>query len=738
MRKLLCLAMLLAVVICCVFVTSCSNEELDHVHDYQERKVDADGALFEEGPSCTKDAKKEKICVICNDIVFLEVLPAKGHTPNEWQVKTEPTCTVNKVEEKLCKDCGEILETKVYDVIGHKAGEWQTITNPTCTVNEVLGKLCKVCGEVVETSVEKLEGHIKSEEWQVITNGSCTENCVKGKKCTKCGEVLETLVEPLEGHTVSEDWQIVTNASCTDNLTEGRACTKCSEIVEIKIGQKLEHDFDEATVLGTCSKGEHKLYTCKLCGYFFESEFLKPTEAHTEGGWIIEKAPTCSSEGVKVQICNSCGVAINRQNVAVDPNNHSFLVETFPPVDEDDIGYTKHTCKSCGYEVKNVYESNNTPAQIYEMIASATVRIESLNKDGKMHSVGSGFFISAEGEIVTNYHVIAGAYQLKVKLYGGEELEVVAVRGYSIEKDIAVLKVDLEGNSYLNISSTEVKTGDPVYALGSPLGVDCVFTSGIVSNPLKNVNGLDMIVFTAPISQGNSGGPLVNARGEVVGINNQVADKGQNLNFAIIASTITNVELAEDKTVYQVYSESLRSSAVNVLAYYLLLNYDRIENGCRYIKEIVVVEEVTGKYGRSVQLVYDSEKKEVTVSTNWTDGGKYLYTIEFVLDGVKTEYKVRFFDHGWSQYTAMGTVSTETQAISTGTGIHSSVFDKILKFEYVNYGEASNSSLTENIAKQLVGIAYVDMLGGFDTILNQSNTELTLDIFNFQLPQDQE
>ena len=692
MRKLVCIVMLFAALACCLFAVSCSNEELDHVHEYKERTLDADGAPCE-GPSCTKDAKKEKICVICNDIVLLEVLPAKGHNPNDWQIKTEATCTVNKVEEKLCADCGDVVETKVHPANGHKAGQWQTVTNPTCTVNEVKGKLCTVCGELVETSVEPLQGHTKSEEWQIVTNASCTENLVKGKSCTKCGEIVETFV-----------------------------------------GEKLEHDYDEATVLGTCSKGEHKLYTCKLCGYFFESEFLKPTEAHTEGGWVIEKAATCSSEGVMMQICNSCGESLNRQNIPVDPNNHSFLVETFPPVN-DDVGYTKYTCKSCGYEIKNAYESTSTPAQIYEMIASSTVRIEGLDKNGRMQNLGTGFFISAEGEIVTNYHVIAGAYQLKVVLYSGEEYMVTAIRGYSVANDMAVLKIDKEGNSYLKISTTEVKTGDPVYALGSPLGVDGVFTSGIVSNPSKKVNNLDMIVFSAPISSGNSGGPLVNARGEVVGINNQIADKGQNLNFALPAKMIMDLELGEDKAVNEVYAECMKTSGLSVLAYYLLLNYDR-RDGDRFIIEIVAVEEADGKYGRTVQLVYDNNKKEIVISTNWVDSGKLLYSIEFVLDGIKNEYKVRFFDHGWSQYTVEGTVSTATQAISTGTGVHSSVFDKIFKFAYVNYGtSANNSTLTASIAKQLVGIAYVDMLSSFNTILEESGTDLTLDIFNFQLPQ---
>ena len=691
MRKLSYLLAVIAVVLCCVFVVSCSGNlgaDSDHAHNYEERTLDSDGAPCA-GPTCTKDAKREKICLICREIVPIEVIPAKGHSPLDWQVRTEPSCLVNKVEEKLCKDCGVVVETKTYPVAGHTPGEWQVITNATCTQNEVKGKLCKVCGEVAETKVEQLVGHIKGDEWQIIISASCEENLVKGKNCTVCGEIVETFV-----------------------------------------GEKLEHDFDETIVSGTCAKGEHKLYTCKLCGYYFESEFLKPTEAHTEGSWIIEDAPTCTSDGVKKQICNSCGTVLNRQNIPVDKNNHSFLVETFPPTVDNEEGYVKYTCKSCGYEMTNVYESNYLPSQIYEMIVSSIVRIEACDKNGTMHNVGSGFFISAEGEIVTNYHVIAGAYKLKVKLYGGEEYEVISVRGYDVQKDIAILKINLEGNSYLTLSSTDVKTGDPVYALGSPLGVDNIFTDGIISNPSKIINGREMIVFSAPIAAGNSGGPLVNARGEVVGIINQVADKGQNLNFALLVDSIKEIE-CNDRVAEDVYTEGLGINGISVLAYYLMINYD-VKDGNRYIVEHTILEESAGTYGRTIQVIYDTDAKAIILCISWTDSGRHIYSVEFILSTISEEYKVKFFDYGWSQYTIEGTLSTKTQPVTSGVSLDKASFNKIFKFDYVNYAASNTNTLTADVAKQLIGIAYLDMLKGFNTVLSESNTDLELGHFNFQ------
>ncbi len=640
MRSKIFYLLALVLVMCCLFTVACTTEELDHEHNYTERTFNA---------TCVKDGRNEKICTECEDVILVSVIPAKGHNPSDWQVKTLPTCTVNKIEERICMDCGESVETKVHELVGHKPS----------------------------------------------------------------------------------DWQVLTDASCSENLIEGKICTVCAELVERRVGEKLLHDFVAMPIAGTCAIGAHILHTCKLCGYSERTDFEEVTDLHTDGVWVVEKAPTCTSDGIRKQICTTCSTILNREAITMDPNNHSFLVETLPP-EADGVGYTKHICKECGYEITNAYETNLLPSQIYEMIASATVRIESCNKNGKLQSVGSGFFINDNGEIVTNYHVIAGAYNLKVKLYGGTEYSVISVKGYDVAKDIAVLKINLTGNSYLKISTDDVKTGDPVYALGSPLGVDDVFTDGVVSNPSKNLDGVMHIVFSAPVAPGNSGGPLVNSQGEVIGINDQIATDSQNLNFAIDIANLNELDLSNEKSVYETYLECLNISGVNALRHYVMLNYDEYTFDGKYIVSLEINKETSTSYGRTFQLVYDEEASLLYLCVNWVSENKPLYSAHLILDGVKEIYDIRFYDHAWSQYTSKGTLSTDVQAISDNGALDSNVYGKILSFDFINYASSGSNTFTKDNFKIIFGMAYIHMLDGFKTVLEKSDTELTLEHFNFQ------
>ena len=686
MRRLTCITMLLIAVLCIFFIASCSDQDQDHVHDYIEHTIPA---------KCTEDGKDVKICVICGEVVTLKAIPRLGHDPLPWQTKIEEACLVSKVEERLCKACGEVVESKTHPAPAHQPGEWQTLVNGTCTENEIKVRICLVCGEEAQTLREELEGHTPSEEWQIVTNASCTENLVKGKICTKCGDVVEKFV-----------------------------------------GDKLNHDYDESTVEGTCAKGMHKLFTCKLCGHTLETDFLEPIKEHDkEGPWIVETAPTCKSWGVMVRICRFCGEGVDRKELQeYDKNNHSFMFETVSSDQESGIATIKRTCKLCGEEQEITNETSYLPAQVYSMIVSATVRIESCDKDGRMHNMGSGFFISDRGELVTNYHVIAGAQRIKVKTYGGFEFEVTKIIAFDPSNDLVILKADTEGNSYLNIATNAVETGDPVYALGSPLGVDHVFTSGIVSNPLKTVNGIEMIVFTSPISSGNSGGPLVNARGEVVGVNNQVAEKGQNLNFAVLGQKITAMAKDLDKTVEEFYLENLDTSGLKALIYYLLLNYDEKTDDNRYIIKKVLREESSTKNGRLMHLEYNDETKLVTVNITLTENGRGLYTFEFILDGQKESYGIKLFDHIWSQYTMSGTISTATKPVDSNGFISSDIYGKIFSFDYINYGSTNENALKASDAKTLFGTMYICFLDGFNSILTDANIGLNIEHFNFQIP----
>lgn len=143
-------------------------------------------------------------------------------------------------------------------------------------------------------------------------------------------------------------------------------------------------------------------------------------------------------------------------------------------------------------------------------------------------SMGSGFIISGDGYVLTNHHVVDGADEVKVTLPDRRELTAKVV-GSDQQYDVALLKVDAKGLPTVRIgNSTTLKPGQWVVAIGSPLGLDHSVTAGIVSavgrtNPYTaEQRYVPFIQTDVAINQGNSGGPLLNTRGEVVGINSQI------------------------------------------------------------------------------------------------------------------------------------------------------------------------------------------------------------------------
>ena len=171
-----------------------------------------------------------------------------------------------------------------------------------------------------------------------------------------------------------------------------------------------------------------------------------------------------------------------------------------------------------------------TPQQVYAMNVNAVVAVTSQSVQtniygqvSKTASAGSGFIISQDGLVVTNYHVIEGATQVSIITY--DELEHKAtVVGYDKTNDVALLKIEGSFPCVAIGSSDELQVGDQVMAIGNPLGeLTSTLTVGYVSAKDRMVTtdgtSLNMLQTDAAINSGNSGGPLFNAKGEVVGIN---------------------------------------------------------------------------------------------------------------------------------------------------------------------------------------------------------------------------
>lgn len=170
------------------------------------------------------------------------------------------------------------------------------------------------------------------------------------------------------------------------------------------------------------------------------------------------------------------------------------------------------------------------------------------DKSGQPTSLGSGFFI-APGVIATNLHVIRGAVSGQVKRIGKQDmLPISGVIGIDASNDLVLLKVQDTASPPLTLSkSADLAVGDPVYAVGNPEGLEGTFSQGIVSG-FRNIESNKYIQITAPISPGSSGGPIINAKGEVVGVAVATLEEGQNLNFAIPVSFVVPL-LADIKPV---------------------------------------------------------------------------------------------------------------------------------------------------------------------------------------------
>jgi S1-C subfamily serine protease len=169
-------------------------------------------------------------------------------------------------------------------------------------------------------------------------------------------------------------------------------------------------------------------------------------------------------------------------------------------------------------------------------------------------SLGSGFVIDKDGYIVTNYHVIESARQIEVNFSGDDRVQATIV-GVDPSTDLALLKINAQARALTPLplgDSDAVRVGDAVVAIGNPFGLERTVTAGIVSALQREItapNGyvIDKVIQTdAPINQGNSGGPLLDTHGEVIGVNSQIepGDSGTGnlgIGFAVPSATLREV-----------------------------------------------------------------------------------------------------------------------------------------------------------------------------------------------------
>ena len=165
--------------------------------------------------------------------------------------------------------------------------------------------------------------------------------------------------------------------------------------------------------------------------------------------------------------------------------------------------------------------------------------------------LGSGFFINADGYLITNFHVIEGETEISVEVYRQtdgqldretyKQVKIIAINKFH---DLALLQIEDKNApkfKFITLGSADALTvGDSVFAIGSPLGLERTVTQGIISTKTRELEGELYLQTTAQINPGNSGGPLFNMAGEVVGVTNMKITFGEGLGFAIPVELVKN------------------------------------------------------------------------------------------------------------------------------------------------------------------------------------------------------
>lgn len=383
-----------------------------------------------------------------------------------------------------------------------------------------------------------------------------------------------------------EEWLTTTPPSCTEDGIDTRYCS-CGEMQTKKISSNGHTEVIDAAINATCdTEGKTEGKHCGVCNAtLIEQTTIHPVGHQYNSGEITTKA-TCLQNGI----------------------------ETF-------------TCKICGFLYEKTYSLPQYSAtELYNQSVKYVGEIVTYDKKGAEIALGTGFVISSDGKILTNYHVIEGAYSADITI-NDIKYTISSVLAYDANIDLAVLKISASGLSAATICKQPVSVGTTVYAIGSSRGMTNTYSQGIVTYADRIVDGVSHIQHDASITHGNSGGPLINIYGEVIGINTWEISDSQNLNFAVFVDELDNLVYGTPRTLPELYQEEAASISANNLQQVLI--------------EFLV------KYGVAGALASENETL-VQYSIEMKDASGATYSLVYTLNTgwmyIEKAYSTQYYD----------------------------------------------------------------------------------------------
>ena len=513
-------------------------------------------------------------------------------------------------------------------------------------------------------------------EWEITKEPTCTAKGRRERYC-ECGYSEEERISAL-GH--DEDVTDALAPTCAlEGRTRGSVCKRCDKVLEeSETLEKLPHTpvKDEAVPV-TChsdglTEGEH----CSVCGFVTAHQVMIPVNGHILDEGIITKEPTCIKDGIKL-----------------------------------------YSCATCDYTEEEAYPMPSYSAtELYQMIKDSVGEITVYDGNGSALGVATAFVISEDGSIVTNYHVINGASSATVTI-GDATYTVESVLAYDEKIDLAVLKLrDASSLSYATVCANPVKAGETVYAIGSSRGLTNTYSQGIITYADRDVDGVVHVQHDASITNGNSGGPLINIYGEVIGINTFGILDSQNLNFAVFAGELNNLTYGDPITLPELIAAT--NTPCKILLAYVLNNYTTYSSG--YYRHTYVSDNTEYSLG------YGEENGNLFIeSFTEFSGGAWLFLSIYLVDGADEYFYYACYSDG-SENNTYGYITPAT--FTSGTVITSESFvggawDKSLLLEYYSEGLADLIGWMEWYTEEYntsVGVTIDDL--GFTSFVYESQS----------------
>lgn len=425
------------------------------------------------------------------------------------------------------------------------------------------------------------------------------------------------------------------DADCVNPLT----CTRCGETA----GTPWGHQWRDAT----CTEPK----TCTIC-----NETEGDPEEHLYNADVLEDA-SCQGDGTMRRACVKCGECYN---------------ETIPA-------------------------TTYTSVEIYDMFEESTGEVLTYDTNGNELALGTCVVYSADGKLITNYHVIEDAYSATVKIQG-KSYDVQYVLAYDKNIDLAVLQINARGLIPAALCDESHATGSTVYAFGSSRGLEYTMSQGIITHADREMDGVRYVQHDAAISGGNSGGPLINIYGEVIGINTMTIRDSQNLNFAIHVSELENLSYGTKLTMRELYEKE--SNPFVRIANYIMTNGTWDTDGYYYVLlGTSYSSDYSSKYSR--YAYYYPDTNEITIDLLIDDGDYWVYvTIDDSVSGV---YQWNYFDD--NDYKMSGTIYANSYDDNT-----------LLGYSYNNISYASLRSSIRELASNMMNLLLLYMDGDLSDI----------------------